>query len=200
MDKDTNSHDAKTTSSVVSTMKLFARTVYCGLDNTRRLVGPFGTLLCNLRTAAVRGGTLGQPHAHCRLNAVLNEVVVADTSSSAIRSCHKSASSRTAAAANQAHTAATQFTHADLGASRSSRFRGAVARKPSLRDASLGSDSPFVAFSVPSCPRLPEDVSPLTHHGRKEVASCSSVEGGPRHGFQTFLNGGIVLAAEPCVF
>ena len=53
VDKDTSSHVAKTTSSVVSTVELFTRAVYCGLENTRRLVGPFGTLLCNLRTAAV---------------------------------------------------------------------------------------------------------------------------------------------------
>ena len=41
----------------------------------------------------------------------------------------------------QAHTAATQFTHADLGAPRFSRFRGTVTRKQSLQDASPGSES-----------------------------------------------------------
>ena len=66
----------------------------------------------------------------------------------------------------QAHTAATQFTHADLGASRFSRFRGAVARKPSLRDASLGSESPFIAFSVLGSPpfRLVHDCQRTCYH------------------------------------
>ena len=52
----------------------------------------------DLWLASARGGTEGQLHLHLRPKVVVNEVVV--VRSSAIRYCHSSASSRTAAATN----------------------------------------------------------------------------------------------------
>ena len=126
--------------------------VNCGLDDTCRIVGPFGTLLCNMRPA-LRGGTASPTSTAAFFVAAL-----------------------ILWQATHADLRAPLVSLVPWGSDKEAVSSGMPAR--GLESSPSSPVGSWVAALL-SCSKLSEDGLPLTHSPRREVASGSVARGVP---------------------